>query len=127
MPVALDTLFKNVAKSVVSDLGKSFDHTITYTRKASASYNISTGAVTSTDTSYSFDAPMEFVNSDEEVGYQENVAKLYITPNPIGDNQATLQDEISLTYAGSSRTAKIQDIRTYKGDQEYMYVIRVVF
>ena len=127
MAGALDSLFKSVAKSVVADLGKSFDHTITYTRKASANYNISTGAVTSTDTSYSFDAPMEFVNSDEEAGYQENVAKLYITPDQIGDNQATLQDEISLTYAGSSRTAKIQDIRTYKGDQEYMYVIRVVF
>ena len=127
MAGALDSLFKSVAKSVVADLGKSFDHTITYTRKASASYNISTGAVTSTDTSYSFDVPMEFVNSDEEAGYQENVAKLYITPDQIGDNQATLQDEISLTYAGSSRTAKIQDIRTYKGDQEYMYVIRVVF
>ena len=127
MAGALDSLFKSVAKSVVADLGKSFDHTITYTRKASPNYNISTGAVTSTDTSYSFDAPMEFVNSDEEAGYQENVAKLYITPDQIGDNQATLQDEISLTYAGSSRTAKIQDIRTYKGDQEYMYVLRVVF
>ena len=127
MAGALDSLFKSVAKSVVADLGKSFDHTITYTRKASASYNISTGAVTSTDTSYSFDAPMEFVNSDEEAGYQENVAKLYITPDQIGDNQATLQDEISLTYAGSSRTAKIQDIQTYKGGQEYMYILRVVF
>ena len=127
MAGALDSLFKSVAKSVVADLGKSFDHTITYTRKASPTYNTSTGAVTSTDTSYSFDAPMEFVNSDEEAGYQENVAKLYITPDQIGDNQATLQDEISLTYAGSSRTAKIQDIRTYKGDQEYMYILRVVF
>jgi hypothetical protein len=123
----LDSLFKSVAKSVVADLGKSLDHTITYTRKASPSYNISTGAVTSTDTSYSFKAPMEFVNSDEEAGYQENVAKLYITPDQIGDNQATLQDEISLTYAGSSRTAKIQDIQTYKGGQEYMYILRVVF
>ena len=127
MAGALDSLFKNVAKQVVADLGKSLDHTITYTRKASPSYNISTGAVTSTDTTYSFDAPMEFVNSDEEAGYQENVAKLYITPDQIGDNQATLQDEISLTYAGSSRTAKIQDIQTYKGGQEYMYILRVVF
>jgi hypothetical protein len=127
MAGALDSLFKSVAKSVVADLGKSLDHTITYTRKASPSYNISTGAVTSTDTSYSFKAPMEFVNSDEEAGYQENVAKLYITPDQIGDNQATLQDEISLTYAGSSRTAKIQDIQTYKGGQEYMYILRVVF
>jgi len=127
MPGALDSAFKNIAKSVVADLGKSLDHTITYTRKASPSYNISTGAVTSTDTSYSFKAPLEFVNSDEEAGYQENVAKLYITPDQIGDNQATLQDEISLTYAGSSRTAKIQDIQTYKGGQEYMYILRLVF
>ena len=127
MAGALDSLFKSVAKSVVADLGKSLDHSITYTRKASPSYNISTGAVTSTDTSYSFKAPMEFVNSDEEAGYQENVAKLYITPDQIGDNQATLQDEVSLTYAGSSRTAKIQDIQTYKGGQEYMYILRVVF
>ena len=127
MAGALDSAFKNIAKSVVADLGKSLDHTITYTRKASPSYNISTGAVTSTDTSYSFKAPLEFVNSDEEAGYQENVAKLYITPDQIGDNQATLQDEISLTYAGSSRTAKIQDIQTYRGGQEYMYILRVVF
>jgi len=123
----LDTLFKNVAKQVVADLGKSLDTTITYTRKASASYNVATGAVTTTDTSYSFDAPIEFITSDEEVGYQENIARLYITPDQIGDNQATLQDEISLQFAGSARAAKIQDIRTFRGDQEYLYILRVVF
>ena len=123
----LDTLFKNVAKQVVADLGKSLDTTITYTRKASASYDLATGAVTTTDTSYSFDAPIEFIASDEEGGYQENTARLYITPDQIGDNQATLQDEVSLQFAGSARAAKIQDIRTFRGDQEYMYILRVVF
>ena len=123
----LDTLFKNVAKQVVADLGKSLDTTITYTRKASASYNVATGAVTTTDTSYSFDAPIEFIASDEEVGYQENIARLYITPDQIGDNQATLQDEVTLQFAGSARAAKIQDIRTFRGDQEYLYILRVVF
>jgi|TARA_R100000482_G_C4985547_1_gene85154 hypothetical protein len=127
MPGALDTLFKNVAKQVVADLGKSLDTTITYTRKASASYNVATGAVTTTDTSYSFDAPVEFITSDEEAGYQENIARLYVTPDQIGDNQATLQDEVSLQFAGSARAAKIQDIRTFRGDQEYMYILRVVF
>ena len=127
MPGALDSLFKNVAKQVVADLGKSLDTTITYTRKASASYNLATGAVTTTDASYSFDAPIEFIASDEEGGYQENTARLYITPDQIGDNQATLQDEVSLQFAGSARAAKIQDIRTFRGDQEYMYILRVVF
>ena len=123
----LDTLFKNVAKQVVADLGKSFDHTITYTRKASPTYNTSTGALTTTDTAYSFDVPVEFVQSEEEEGREERQARLYITPDQIGDNQATLQDEISLPFAGSSRTAKIQDIRTFRGEQEYLYMIQVVF
>ena len=127
MPGALDSLFNNVAKSVVADLGKSLDTTITYTRKANEAYNLATGAVTTTDTSYSFDAPIEFIRSDEEAGYQENVAKLYITPDQIGDNQPTLQDEVSLQFAGSARVSKIQDIQTYRGDQEYLFILRVVF
>ena len=127
MPGALDSLFKNVAKSVVADLGKSFDHAITYTRKASPTYNTSTGALTTTDTSYSFDAPLEFVNSEEQEGRESRQAKLYITPDQIGDNQPTLEDEITLKYAGSNRVAQIVEFRTYKGDQEYLYIVQVRF
>ena len=123
----LDSLFKSVAKSVVADLGKSLDTTVVYTRKASATYNIATGSVTSTDTSYTFKAPVEFIVSDEEGGYQENNARLYVTPDQIGGNQANLQDEIALTFDGASRATKIQDIRTFRGGQEYLYMIRVVF
>ena len=127
MPGALDSLFKSVAKSVVADLGKSFDHTITYTRKASPTYNTSTGALTTTDTAYSFDAPLEFVNSEEQEGRESRQAKLYITPDQIGDSQPTLEDEITLKYAGSNRVAQIIEFRTYKGDQEYLYIVQVRF
>ena len=127
MPGALDTLFKNVAKSVVADLGKSFDHTITYTRKVSPTYNTSTGALTTTDTAYSFDVPVEFVRSQEEEGREEREAKLYITPDLIGDNQPTFEDTITLKYAGSNRVAQIVDIKTYKGDQEYLFIVEVRF
>ena len=123
----LDSLFKNVAKSVVADLGKSLDTTVVYTRKVSATYDIATGGVTSTDTSYTFEAPVEFIVSDEEGGYQENNARLYVTPDQIGGNQANLQDEIAITFDGASRATKIQDIRTFRGGQEYLYMIRVVF
>ena len=127
MAGALDSLFKSVAKSVVADLGKSFDHTITYTRKASPTYNTSTGALTTTDTAYSFDAPLEFVNSEEQEGRESRQAKLYITPDQIGDNQPTLEDEITLKYAGSNRVAQIVEFRTYKGDQEYLYIVQLRF
>jgi len=127
MPGALDSLFKSVAKSVVADLGKAFDHTITYTRKASPSYNTSTGVLTTSDTAYSFDAPVEFVDSEEEEGREERKARLYVTPDQIGDNQPTLEDTVTLKYAGSNRVAQITDIRTFKGDQEYLYQLLVRF
>ena len=127
MAGALDTLFKNVAKQVVADLGKSFNHTITYTRKASPTYNTSTGALTTTDTAYSFDVPVEFVDAEEEEGREERKARLYVTPDQIGDNQPTFEDTVTLKYAGSNRVAQITDIRTFKGDQEYLYQLLVRF
>ena len=127
MAGALDSLFRNVAKQVVADLGKSFDHTITYTRKASPTYNTSTGALTTTDTAYSFDVPVEFVDAEEEEGREERKARLYITPDQIGDNQPTFEDTVTLKYAGSNRVAQITDIRTFKGDQEYLYQLLVRF
>jgi len=127
MAGALDTLFKNVAKSVVADLGKSFDHTITYTKKASPSYNVATGALTTTDTTYSIEVPLEFIASEEEEGREERQARLYITPDLIGDNQPTFEDTITLTYAGTSCVSQITDIRTFKGGQEYMFILLVRF
>ena len=127
MAGALNSAFKNIAKQVVRDLGTSLDTTITYTRKASPTYNTSTGALTTTDTSYSIKVPLEFVNSEEQEGRESRQAKLYITPDLIGDNQPTLEDEITLTYAGSSRAAQIVEVRTYKGGQEYLYIVQVRF
>ena len=123
----LDSLLKNVAKQVVSQLGDSLDTTIVYTRQASASYNTSTGAVTTSDTSYTIKVPVEFIQSTEETGYQENVARIFITPDLIGDSQPLLSDEITLTFSGSTRVAKITDVRTLRGGQEYLFRIDVIF
>ena len=123
----LDSLLKNVAKQVVSQLGDSLDTTIVYTRQSSASYNTSTGAVTTSDTSYTIKVPVEFIQSSEESGYQENVARIFITPDLIGDSQPLLSDEITLTFSGSTRVAKITDVRTLRGGQEYLFRVDVIF
>ena len=123
----LDTALKNIAKQVVSQLGDSLDTTIIYTRKASASYNTSTGAVTTSDTSYTIKVPVEFIQSSEETGFQENIARVFITPDLIGDSQPLLSDEITLTFSGSTRVAKITDVRTLRGGQEYLFRIDVIF
>ena len=125
---ALDTLFTDVAKQLVSDLGSALNTTVTFTRRASATYNTATGALTTTNTAYSsLKVPVEFVDSEEEGGRETREAKLYVTPNLIGSNQPTLQDEVILSYAGSDRKAQIIDIRTYRVGQAYLYVLRVKF
>ena len=123
----LDSAFKQIAKQVVSQLGNSLDTSIIYTRKGVSSYNNSTGEYITVDTNYTIKVPIEFVQSVEESRFQENIARLYITPDLIGDNQPLLQDEISLTFSGSTRAAKITDIRTLKGGQEYLFRIDVIF
>ena len=123
----LDTALKQIAKQVVSQLGDSLDTTIIYTRKSSTSYNTSTGAVTTSDTSYTIKVPVEFIQSSEETGFQENIARVFITPDIIGDNQPLLSDEITLTFSGSTRVAKITDVRTLRGGQEYLFRIDVIF
>ena len=128
MAGALDTALKNAAKAVVADLGSSLDTTITYTRRASPTYNTSTGALSSTDTSYAnISVPIEFIRSEEQDENEKREAKIYVTPDLIGSNQPTLQDEVILTYAGGSQTAQIIDVTTYRGGQEYLYILLVRF
>ena len=123
----LDTALKKIAKQVVSQLGNSLDSSIIYTRKGISSYNSDTGEYITIDTKYNIKVPIEFIQSSEESGFQENTARVYITPDLIGDSQPLLQDEITLTFSGSTRGAKITDIRTLKGGQEFLFRIDVIF
>ena len=124
----LDSLFKSVAKSVVSQLGDSFDHTISYTKKGVSSYNLDTGEQVTVDTTYSdLKVPISFVRSEEEAGQEMREAKIYLTPDLIGDNQPDLEDEVTLSFAGSNRLAQIVDIDTKKGGQTYLFIIVVRF
>ena len=43
------------------------------------------------------------------------------------DNQAELDDEITLSFAGSNRVAQIVDIDTKRGGQVYLFIILVRF
>ena len=124
----LDSLFKSVAKSVVATLGDSFDHTITYTKKGISSYNVETGEQITVDTTYAdIKVPISFVRSEEETAQEMRQAKIYLTPDLIGDNQPDLEDEVTLNFAGSNRLAQIVDIDTKKGGQTYLFTLLVRF
>ena len=124
----LDSLLKSVAKQVVADLGSSLDSTIIYTKKGLSSYNVETGQNITVDTTYSdLKVPVEFVQSTEDDGRERREAKIYITPDLIGDNQPTFDDEVTLTYAGSTRVGQIVNIDTRQGGQTYLFTLLVRF
>lgn len=128
MPGALDKVFKEAAKAIVADLGDSLDTKIDYTRKFDGTYDTAKGAFTAFDRPYyNLKCPIEFVRSEEEEGREEREARIYISPDQIGGNQPTMQDEITLKFAGADRVAQITDVNTYRGGQEYLYILRVRF
>ena len=124
----LDSAFKQIAKQIVSDLGTSLDTTITYTKKGTSSYNVEAGEQITVDTTFSsIKVPIEFIVAEEDDAREIRRAKLYITPDLIGNNQPTFEDEISLSYSGSIVTAQITDIDTKQGGQTYLFILRVRF
>ena len=129
MAGSLDTAFKNAAKSIVADLGSALNSKITYRHKTDRNYNVNTGSVTFTTSTYTdIYAPVEYVKSNEQEGGSEaREAKIYITPNLIGDKQPSFRDEIDITYDGTAYACQIIDIATFKGGQTYMYVLKVKF
>lgn len=128
MAGALDSVFKEAAKAIVADLGDGLDTKIDYTRKFAGEYNTSTGAFTTFDRPYiDLKCPIEFIRSEEEEGREERKARVYISPDQIGGNQPTFQDEVTLKFAGADRAAQITDIETFRGGQEYLYILLVRF
>ena len=124
----LDSILKSITKQVVADLGASLDSNINYIKKGISSYNIETGEEVSVDTKYlNIKAPVEFVQSTEDDGRERREAKIYITPDLIGNNQPSFEDEVVLTYAGSTRTGQIVNIDTRQGGQTYLFTLLVRF
>ena len=121
----LKTALLNAAKAVVADLGQGLDSQITYTRRLTTTYDVATGELTEFERPYEdIYVPVEFITSEEEEGREQRQAKVYISPDLIGDNQPTLQDEITFKYADGDRVAQITDVTTYKG---ILFVVLVRF
>ena len=128
MAGALDTAFKSLAKSVVADLGSALDTTITYAVKTEGSYNVAAGKQIEVTTTYSdIKVPIEFIKSEQDEERELRQAKLYVTPDLIGDHQPTFRDEVTLSYAGSTHVAQILEIETKRGGQVYLFTLLVRF
>ena len=128
MAGSLDTLLRSAAKSIVADLGSALDTKITYKVKSVGTYNRNTGAIKASFTTYTdITAPIEVIESTLQSGRQVNKATIYIDPSIIGNSQPKVSDEILMTFEGAEVTTKIENIVTYGGGQNYLYIIEVMF
>tara|TARA_Y100001968_G_C18803038_1_gene456565 strand:+ start:86 stop:472 length:387 start_codon:yes stop_codon:yes gene_type:complete len=128
MAGALDTAFKAIAKQVVSDLGTALNTTITYSVNKKGSYDIAIGKQLIQTTNYTnIKVPIEFIQTEQVDSRELRLAKLYITPDLIGNHQPTVNDEIILNYGGGEKVAQIVDIDTKRGGQVYLHTIQVRF
>ena len=97
----IDKVIQAATKQALAELGTALNSTITFTKKTSGIYNTSTGAYSTTDTSFAdLKVPVEFIKSEEDLGKEIREFKTFITPDLINNNQPDLDDEITLTYAG---------------------------
>ena len=128
MAGALDKVFKEAAKAIVADLGDGLDTKIDYTRKFAGEYDTAKATFTTFDRPYvDLKCPIEFIRSEQDQNSEDRVARVYVSPDQIGGNQPTLQDEVTLKFAGAAHVAQITDIDTYRGGQEYLYILRLRF
>ena len=153
MAGALDKTLAAVAKTVVSDLGAGLNVDISFLKQSGGTYNVATGIFDSTQTSYFFKAPIEFIDAEATEGREEQAARIYIAPDQIGGSYPDLDDQIVLfdveeflgtqagltlktqsnnnlmiePLSGSGDNCQITEIRSYGGGQEYLYVIQVRF
>ena len=128
MPGQIDKVIKAATKQALAELGTALNSTITFTKKTSGTYNISTGDYFTSDTSFpNLKVPVEFIRSEEDEGKEMRQVKVFITPDLINNNQIDLDDEITLTYAGSTVVAKIYNVKTEQGESVYLYTVLARF
>ena len=123
-----DTVLKNAAQQAVKLLGEGLDISITYSANTKGSYNVATGEQIVSKTTYAdIKVPMTLVSSVSEDKGETRQATLYVSPDLINNHQPTLGDEITLSFAGGTHVSQVVDIKTYKGSQTYLFVLRVLF
>lgn len=100
--------------------------TITYLASGTDTYNTSTGTIRTSDTTSTFKALITAVNPKEYDGlYQVQDLKVIIPASYLPSYYPTIRDRIQYSEAGTTREARIIDIKSYRGDNPIMHVLIV--
>lgn len=118
----IDTVFSSIPASVLGDWGQN----LTYTKVGTSTYSATTGSVTSSTTNVTIRAVISQANPQEFEGdYQTNDLKIIIGHAELGDYYPNIRDTIQYTEAGTTKTARIIRVRTYRGDGPLLHTLLV--
>ena len=85
-------------------------------------YDSTTGTVTTNETTYDVRAVLLDLDPTEYEGlYQTTDFKLIIDPGQIGNNYITTDDKFLVPFPSGTKTCKVIDALTYRGDRPIMF------
>lgn len=116
----IDTVFAAIPAPLLSDWG----YNLTYVKQTASTYNSTTGTLTNTNSNITVRGVITQANPEEFEGfYQTNDLKIIIGNAELGNYYPNIRDTIQYTEAGATRTARIINVKTYRGDQPIMHVL----
>lgn len=118
----VDTTFAPIPASVLADWGQN----LTYIKAGTDTYNTTTGAVTSSDTTVTVRALINNANPEEFEGfYQTNDIKIILGAAELGNYYPNIRDRIQYTENAVTKVGRIISIKTYRGDSPILHSLLV--
>ncbi len=116
----VDTTFGSIPAPLLRKWGQ----TVTFHKAANAgTYNPTTGAITTTTTTYTAKALVTRIQSTELTGVlQSTDYKVIVAPSEIGGNIITTSDSFTFTRASRSIKGKVVEVTAIEGDTPIMFI-----
>ena len=118
-----DRIFGPLAGPMVAEWGSS----CTYIRVTDpGAYDINSGGVSSGQQSFAVKAVLLELEPQEYEGvFQQSDFKLIIDPGQIADGYITTSDKFIVPFPSGSKTCKVIDVVTYRGDEPISFEVIV--
>lgn len=118
----IDTVFAAIPAPLLADWG----YNLTYIKQTASTYNSTTGTLTNTNTNVTVRGVITQANPQEFEGYyQTNDLKIIIGNTELGDYYPNIRDTLQYSESGTTKTGRIINVKTYRGDQPIMHVLLV--
>jgi hypothetical protein len=119
----IDTVFQPIPGPLLRDWGRD----VTYIKGGpTANYVPATGEVQSTQVRLTVRVIITQIKPEEfDSTYQTTDIKLLLGNTELGSYTPSVRDQIEYTDNGTTRTARIIDIKTYKGERPILHTLIV--